>query len=235
VTDLESGREPRIIGTWKCLLEGDKASDELLVSFDRKREQRILILPALFDEANKLRRFTIQTMRVLDESGIDTFLPDLPGCNESLVSLADHTLEGWRKSAKAAADAFHATHVLAVRGGAMIAPDTIPGWQYAPLGGAKLLRGMMRAQTIAAREAGQETNSEQLMAQGREAGLTLAGWNIGPGMLRELESAATTKSEYQKVIEQKDISGAGLWLRAEPDEDQRASEALAAIVAGDPA
>ena len=50
----------------------------------------------MFDEANKLRHFTIELMRRLDTAGIDTFLPDLPGCNESLAPLEAQT--GWQRS-----------------------------------------------------------------------------------------------------------------------------------------
>ncbi|WP_241765805.1 hypothetical protein [Erythrobacter longus] len=225
--------EPRMIATWQAPLGGGKTSDELLVSFDHGRERRILILPALFDEANKLRRFTVQMMRALDERGVDTFLPDLPGCNDSLVSFESQTLDSWRDVAANAAQAFEITHILTIRGGALIAPETLPGWQYAPVTGAKILRAMVRAQTISARESGREISSEQLMERGRQSGLTLAGWNIGANMLRELESAAPIAANTQKVIEQKDLGAAGLWLRAEPDEDQAGSQALAAIVAGD--
>lgn len=221
-----------MIATWQAPVEGGKTTDELLVSFDQERERRVLILPALFDEANKLRRFTIQMMRACDEIGVDTFLPDLPGCNESLVSLETQTLASWRDVALAAAQTFKATHVLSIRGGALLAPETLPGWQYAPLTGAKLLRAMIRAQTIASREAGRELGSEQLMEKGRQSGLQLAGWNLGAQMLRELESAVPTASGDHTLIEQKDLGGAGLWLRAEPDEDQRLSQALAEIVSG---
>jgi len=224
--------EPRMIATWQAPLEGGKTTDELLVSFDQGRKRRVLILPALFDEANKLRRFTIQMMRSCDESGVDSFLPDLPGCNESLASLEKQTLESWRNVALNAAQAFRATHVLAIRGGALLAPETLPGWHYAPLTGAKLLRAMVRAQTIAAKEAGREVSSEALMEQGRQSGLQLAGWNLGAEMLRQLESAVPPASDNQTLIEQKDLGGRGLWLRAEPDEDQGLSEALAKIASG---
>lgn len=225
--------EPRMIASWQAPLAGDKTADELLVSFDQGRTRRILILPALFDEANKLRRFTIQMMRACDENGVDTFLPDLPGCNESLASLEKQTLASWRTVAAGAAQTFGATHVLAIRGGALLAPETLRGWQYAPLTGAKLLRAMIRAQTIASREAGVETSSDQLMEKGRASGLQLAGWNLGSEMLRELESAVPTDAGNHTLIEQKDLGGAGLWLRAEPDEDQGLSVALARIVSGE--
>ena len=219
-----------MIGTWTAPNAEGKTSEELLVSFDRKRSTRVLIIPALFDEANKLRRFTVEVMRRLDDAGIDAFLPDLPGMNESLAPLAAQTLASWREAASSAATTSDATHVLTVRAGALIAPAHIPGWQYAPLDGAKQLRAMIRARIIASREAGIEESSEQLLEQGRESGLALAGWDIGPKMINELETAVPTASENRETIAQSLVGGAGLWLRAEPGEDGAQSASLATAI-----
>ncbi|AOL94984.1 hypothetical protein BG023_112068 [Porphyrobacter sp. LM 6] len=223
----------RVISTWNIpAADGTPASEELLVAFDRGRAVRVLVCPAWFDEANKLRRFTIEVMRRLDRAGIDCFLPDLPGCNESLASLGEQTLEGWCSAATAAASVLGATHVLAIRAGALVAPASLPGWHYAPLGGPKLLRGMLRAQTIAAREAGREESSESLMARGRSEGLALGGWPLGADLLRTLESAEPALAPGQSEIAQSALGGPGLWLRAEPDDDAAQADALAAIITG---
>jgi hypothetical protein len=221
-----------VIFTWNTPSPNSgTAAEEQVVGFDRQRPVRVLVLPAWFDEANKLRRFTIEVMRRLDRAGIDALLPDLPGCNESLAPLAEQTLEGWRAAAYAAAEALGATHVLAIRAGALIAPEGLPGWHYAPQSGPKLLRGMIRARTIAAREAGISETSEALLAIGRNDGLTLGGWTISAAMLRALESAEPTLSAGQAEITQAMVGGPGLWLRAEPDEDAGQADALAAIIA----
>lgn len=212
------------------LAEG-KVSEELLLASDRKRSTRVLVCPAWFDEANKLRRFTVEAMRRLDAAGIDSFLPDLGGCNDSLLPLAEQNMEGWRKAMEAAARACAATHVLAIRAGALIAPQHLPGWHYAPQSGPKLLRSMIRARTIAGREAGREETAEALMAQGRSEGLTLGGWTISAAMIRALERAEPTLGPDQTEIAQRMLGGPGLWLRAEPDEDSHQSDALAAIIA----
>ena len=222
-----------MIGTWQAPLPNGKVSEELLLALDQGRSKRVLILPAWFDEANKLRRFAVQTMRALDEAGFDSFLPDLPGCNESLTPLDEQSIASWKDAALHAAQVFDATHILAIRAGALIAPSHLPGWQYAPQNGPKLLRGMLRARVIASREAGRDENSEALLEQGKETGLTLAGWRIGREMLCELETATPTTSEYQIAIAQKQLGGPGLWLRAEPDEDQAQVEALARVIAAD--
>lgn len=202
----------------------------MLVAFDRSRPVRVLVLPAWFDEANKLRRFTVEMMRRLDAAGIDSLLPDLPGCNESLAPLAEQTLDAWRAAAASAAEVLGATHVLAIRAGALLAPATLPGWHYAAQSGPKLLRGMLRARTIAAREAGISETSEGLLALGRNDGLRLGGWPIGSAMLRELESAEPALAPGQSDIAQAMLGGPGLWLRAEPDDDAGQADRLAALI-----
>jgi len=210
--------------------DGASAGEELLVAFDRGRDLRLLVCPAWFDEANRLRRFTIEVMRRLDRAGIDSLLPDLPGCNESLAPLPAQTLEGWRAAMAAAAEQLRATHVLAIRAGALIAPPALPGWHYAAQSGPKLLRGMIRARTIAAREAGRAETSEGLMAEGRAAGLALGGWEIGPAMFAALESAEPVLAPGQSDLAQSAIGGPGLWLRAEPDEDAGQADRLVARI-----
>ncbi len=221
-----------MLSTWTPpARDGTPAGDELLVAFDRGRDLRLLVCPTWFDEANKLRRFTLEVMRRLDGAGIDSLLPDLPGCNESLAPLQQQTLEGWRADMTAAAEALRATHVLAIRGGALIAPHGLAGWHYAPQSGPKLLRGMIRARTIAAREAGRAETAEALMAQGRAEGLTLGGWAIGPAMFAALEEAEPALGPGQSEIAQSTVGGPGLWLRAEPGEDGGQADRLVARIA----
>ncbi|WP_296716332.1 hypothetical protein [Erythrobacter sp.] len=221
-----------MISTWTIAGPYGATTDELLVAFDRARARRVLVCPAWFDEANKLRRFTVEVMRRLDAAGIDSFLPDLPGCNDSLAPLGGQTLAGWQAGMQAAATTFAATHVLAIRAGALVAPAHLPGWHYAAQSGPKLLRGLIRARTIAAREAGREENADALMEWGRAEGLMLGGWTLGAAMIRELESAEPALAEGQSDIAQSQLGGNGLWLRAEPGDDSAQADALAGIVAG---
>ena len=221
-----------MISTWHVTGADGAAGEELLVAFDQARPMRVLVCPAWFDEANKLRRFTVEVMRQLDKAGIDSFLPDLPGCNDSLAPLEPQTLSGWKAAMTAAAQSLRATHVLAIRAGVLLAPSRLPGWLYAPQSGPKLLRGMIRARTIAAREAGREEKAEALLALGSTEGLMLGGWPLGPAMIRELAKAEPQLADGQSEIAQSQLGGPGLWLRAEPDEDPRQANALAAIVAG---
>ena len=99
-----------------------------------------MIIPALFDEANRMRRFTVEVMRRLDGAEIDCFLPDLPGSNESLQGLAEITSVDWSDAMQAAAAQFGASHLLAIRGGGLVIPPGYPGWHYAPVMGAYAIR-----------------------------------------------------------------------------------------------
>ena len=217
---------------WPCPRAGGDTRTEAALAFDGGRDARLLVIPPLFDEANKLRRTLVEVMRRLDASGIDCVLPDFPGCNESLALLAEQSLEGWRAAATAAAEHFKATGVLAVRGGSLLRPAGLPGWDYAPQDGPKTLRGMVRARIIATKEAGAPETREQIEAEGRANGIALAGWQIGPAMFAELETAELPPQEAGvSLIEQETIGGRPPWLRAEPDYDPAQADALAAIIA----
>ena len=197
---------------------------------DRGRADRILVLPALFDEANKLRRQTVEVMRRLDEAGIDTFLPDLPGMNESMVALSTLSFADWIYAAQAAAAHFKATHVLTWRGGALLAPGDLPGWHYAPVDGAKQLRAMLRARTISAREVGREEKLANLQELARAEGIELGGWQLSQTLFAGLEEAELAYFPDQTAISHSEVGGTSLWLRAEPDEDVAQATALAAII-----
>ena len=221
-----------IISSWSPDGTGaGQAREEMLVSFDQDRPVRILVIPALFDEANKLRRLTLSLMRALDEAGIDTALPDLPGMNESLAPLAEQTLAGWREHAKSAAQGFGATHTLSLRGSALLAPEILPGWRYAPIDGSKLLSNLLRARVFEAREAGRKETRSALLELGRSEGLVLGGWRIGPAMMRELETASLKEGAAYETLEPSDFGASGLWLRTEPSDNADQAMALAQRIA----
>ncbi|QFT78036.1 hypothetical protein [Erythrobacter sp. THAF29] len=222
-----------MIKTWPCTLPDGKVSEELVVWYGASNADNILIIPPLFDEHNKMRRQLIEVMRRLAEGGVDSQLPDLSGWNESLAPLEEQTLAFWREAVIEAAQTLRTSRFLAVRSGALLAPSLMRGWLYAPQTGPKLLRGMIRARIFSNKEAGRTETSEALHERGRAEGLMLSGWPIGPEMFRELETADIADSENHSVIEQSQIGGAGLWLRAEPSEDPRQADALATTILED--
>ncbi len=220
-----------MIASWPCPTLGGETQAELAICFDRKRPKRLLVLPALFDEGNKLRKQTIDVMQRLAQSGIDCFLPDLPGFNESLQPLEEQDLGSLCQAAAAAARHFSATHVLTIRAGAILAPQDLPGWRYAGTGGANVLRAMMRARIVASREAGRDEQTSFLAESGRRDGLDLAGYRIGPQLFAQLETSHLPDTGKLSDIDQATVGGSGLWLRAEPSESTDQADALAAIIA----
>lgn len=203
----------------------------MALAFDQFRRWRLLIVPALFEESNRMRRFTVEVMRRLDNAGVDSFLPDLPGCNESLQLLQDQTPQSWRTAMAAAAVHFRASHVLGIRGGALLLPEDRPGWRYASVNGASLLRQLLRGRILASREAGVTESQESLLAAGLDRGLELAGYRLGGKFITDFQSLTPAVSHSMSDIEQDMLGGGGLWLRAEPGEDRSQADALAAILA----
>ena len=210
-----------LTGSWPC----PSGSAEYALSFGGGRSRRVLIVPALFEEGNKLRSFTVDVMRQLDTLGIDSVLPDLPGSNESLAPLSEQTLAGWRADVEAAAGHFDVGHVLAIRSGALCLPDTRPAILYAPQTGEKLLRHLLRSRIVSDREAGIESDSAGLLTEGRRDGIVLGGYRLGAGLIRDLADAVDIATG--PVIAQTDIGGPGLWLRAEAASDAAQARALA--------
>ncbi len=214
--------------TWPCPAPGETA-EEFALACDSGRILRLLIVPALFEEANRMRRLTVDVMRRLDNAGIDSFLPDLPGCNESLQALDLQTPESWRAAMEDAATHFGATHVLAIRGGALMAPSGLLAWHYAPVKGANILRQQLRARIVTMREAGITETQEGLIAAALADGIELSGHRLGAEFVRAFQTLVPADGAQE--IEQDAVGGGGLWLRAEPDEDKAQADALAAILA----
>lgn len=219
------------LASWPCPQPGGAEAGELAILFDGTGARRLLILPALFDEANRMRRFTLEVMRRLAAAGIGSVLPDLPGCNESLTSLENCTLADWQGAVRAAAMEFGATHVLAIRGGGLLLPFAASGWHYGPVKGATILRQMLRARVLASRESGREESIEALLEHGRNNGLELNGHRLGPALLRDLQAAEVPARDGVTVIGQDVLGDSPLWVRAEPGENRTQADALAALIA----
>ena len=214
-----------IPGSWQ---PSGQADPEYSLSTEEESHWRVLILPALFDEANKLRQFAADTMRRMARDGIASLLPDLPGTNESQALLNAQSLGNWRMQVAELVANYRPHAVLAFRGGALLAPAATPCWVLGPVSGATILRGLLRARVVADRELGQHSDRDALLEAGREEGLEFAGYAISAMMVRELEAAEVP--DHAQPIAQADLGGPGLWLRAEPDHDATQSQRLAQFI-----
>lgn len=198
----------------------------------------ILIVAPLFEEANRMRRTLVLAMRALAAEGFAALLPDLPGQNESLAPFEGVDLTRWQAAlADVAATIDGPVLVASVRGGALI--DHRVGaagwWRLAPVGGASLLRTLMRARVSADREAGLLSSLESLHDDGKTAALLLAGNRFSPTMIAELGSAEVQPVAPLRTVNlgsgDDAIAGTPLWLRAEPGEDAAMASAIAADIA----
>ncbi|MEN7536357.1 hypothetical protein [Aurantiacibacter flavus] len=211
-----------MLTTWRA----PGGSDELAIRFGDDTGPCLLVLPAWFDEGNKTRHFTVETMRLLAERGIASVLPDLPGCNESMSALPEQTLGSWRASAGEATNHFGCSHVLTIRAGANLVPD-LPGFAYAPLAGKSALRALLRARTLAAKEAGRPETTEALLQTGKVEGLALAGYHLGATMVSDLAEATLAPNALAPL----EPGGPLLWLRTEPEHNPEQAAALADLIA----
>ncbi len=204
-----------------------KGQREYCLTFGAGAARQILIIPPLFDEMNRVRRMLVQAMRDLEARGVGTVLIDLPGCNESMAPLEDQSLEGWREAVAACAGQLGATHIAALRGGALVddAP-VLPHWRLAPAKGASILKTMIRTRIAGEKEAGRTLGEAELLAQ--PGPIELGGNSIGSAMIAQLQLAVP--SPASGLTERKlgeDISGSPLWLRAEPQDDAAMSASIA--------
>ena len=192
----------------------------------------ILIVPPLFEEANRTRRTLVLAMRALAADGFAAMLPDLPGQNESLVPLERVDLARWQDAlAGVAAGIDGPTLVASVRGGVLIDHQVKAAawWRLAPVGGASLLRTLMRARVSADRESGVTSSLESLQEQAKAAPLLLAGNRLSPAMVAQLSASEAQAVEPLRNVGlgADGIAGTPLWLRAEPGEDAAMAAAIA--------
>lgn len=202
---------------------------EYILRFDVGATARtILIVPPLFDEMNRTRRMIVETMRALAAQGVNSMLPDLPGCNESLAPMSQQSVTGWRDAVVDVTRQHKVTHIAAIRGGCLLDDSAaIPCLRLAPVTGASLLKTMLRTRIAADREAGVSTSMEELRALSENADLDLAGHRLSPLMLKEMDAAIPAQGNLFREVEMSDIAGTPLWLRSEPGENADMSAALA--------
>jgi hypothetical protein len=198
----------------------------------------ILFVPPLFEEANRTRRTLVLAMRALAAEGFATLLTDLPGQNESLVPLEQVDLASWQSALAETSTAIGGPLIIAsLRGGALIdhRAKAAAWWRLAPVGGASLVRTLMRARVAADREAGVTSSLDSLQAEAATAPLLLAGNRLSPTMIAQLATAEAQPVTPLRTVAlgsgADDIAGTPLWLRAEPGEDAIMAAAIATDIA----
>jgi hypothetical protein len=167
----------------------------------------LLVLPALFEEANRMRRFTISIMRNLAALGIETILPDLPGTGESLTELIDVQLQDWHDAVAALTD--NCTGSIAIRGGALLDASSARRWRLAPETGERLLRDMARATAFS-----EGLPVHVVTDSARKSPTWLAGNLLNPQFFNALHEAAPSADAYVSTI-----AGPKLWRAAESSDD----------------
>jgi hypothetical protein len=215
---------------------------ELCLSIEAPSARRVMLVPPLFDEMNRMRKMMVDVMRSLHALEISSFLPDLPGTNESLIALERVTLSDWKKAIEACAEQHQISHVASFRGGALIVAgmQSANHWIFSPAKGATILRTMLRTKIAADREAGLSTSLAELTARAEAGPLELAGNIIGPELFAQLNAADIADMPNQRIVRLESdskpsdvqIAGSALWLRAEPDDDLAMSSAIAQDIAG---
>ncbi|MDZ7588327.1 MAG: hypothetical protein U5J78_03950 [Parasphingorhabdus sp.] len=217
-------------------------ADEFCLVAGPDLPRKILLVPPLFEEANRLRRSLLLLMRALLAADIGSVLPDLPGRGESLFPQSDATLALWRNAVGSCAETFGISHIAAFRGGALIDSSEAKRhhWRAAPVSGANLLRTMMRTRLAAEKESGSTITLAELEAQAAQHVIELAGNHLSPDMVAQLRGAVPAPLPNCRTVRltgdlgdaDARIAGTPLWLRAEPGEDSELVSACAKDLVG---
>ncbi len=194
---------------------------------------QLILIPPLFEEANRLRKTLVAVMRGLAAQGLGVTLPDLPATNESVAAYGAATLDDWQAALVALVQERRALGqtVLsaAFRGGALIdhAADIDGRWRLAPETGARLLRDLSRRALGRSRQ-----------MHGGDA-LDESGYVFPPALKAALEAAIPQPANALRLVRLAQdagaadarIAGAPLWRRTEPGEDPALSQAIITDIA----
>lgn len=107
----------------------------------------ILLVPPLFEEANRTRAVLTDMARRLAARGLASAIADLPGQNDSLLPMEQARLTSWRRSlAAATATLTGRIHIAAVRAGALLDGyvEAASRWYWSPMTGAEQVRELER-------------------------------------------------------------------------------------------
>lgn len=194
----------------------------------------VVMLPALFEEHNRTRAFTVAICRALAGLQVASILPDLPGQGESVVPTQDATLDHWRKAVAALVQAQRAVRPVimgSMRGSAII--DDVPGvsghWRLSPITGQMVIRDLTRGAVM------QSSLTAAPIGDPVEVAGNLISHNLFGALQADVtlrEGTAplrTVRLESDPAPADLKLPGSPLWRRAEPGNDLP----LAALLAQD--
>ena len=179
----------------------------------------LLVLPALFEEANRMRRFTVSVMRMLADRGIGTVLPDLPGMGENFTDLTHIAVGTWLERLSSIIDKHSLS--ISIRGGCLLDGLIAHRWRLAPEAGERLLRDMVRATAF-----GEGVTASEIEARAKAQQTRLAGNLIGPALYNSLMAAVPEGDAFVSRVE-----GPKLWRFAEAGDDPAYATAVADEIA----
>jgi len=200
---------------------------EAMLRMGREDWPTVLILPPLFEEANRTRATLVQAMRLLSrpdlDKGVASILPDFPGTGDSPLATHDVGFEDWVAAVEALAELLPRPRLtVAIRGGALLDRyvDADARWRLMPETGARLLRDMVRATALTSGRKAAEIEAEADAQPTR-----LAGNLIAPALFAALNKAAPDDGPDIRTVRTDDrpcdhaIAGDAVWRRAEPVTD----------------
>lgn len=211
---------------------------EVLLRFGPERGMlgTVLIVPALFEEANRLRGFTIALMRALAARGVASALPDLPGQGDSVWKTEHCAIDKWRAALGTAAATLGKPHLFAIRGGTLLDGECqVAGrYHFAPVPGGDLVRDLVRIRQLSAEENDEPFNPEAIRPPGPPvelAGNLLSRWlidDLKAAMPRTADRVARPETDARAA--QMRLTGTALWRRARPEEDHELIRAVASDI-----
>jgi hypothetical protein len=195
---------------------------------------QIVIVPPLFEEANRLRKTLVDVMRGLAQRGFGAALPDLPATGESIAAYSATTFEDWQAALAAVVATVRPdggrVFLASFRGGALIdhAVAVDGRWRLAEETGARLLRDLSRmvlARSFRIKGDDPLDESGYLLPAPFKLALEAA-------IPQEVAGLRTVRLINDPAEAHARIAGASIWRRIEPTEDAVLLQATIDDIAG---
>jgi hypothetical protein len=128
---------------------------EPLLHYGPATGPQLLVLQPLFEEMNRCRALVAALCRGLATRGVGCWMPDLPGCGESVRGLEAVRWSDWTDAVGATCSWIAAESgappagSVALRGGALLDTGAARRWRLSPVSGASLLTDLRRSGLLA--------------------------------------------------------------------------------------